>query len=355
MATKLNNKHLTTIMTKSKSYNSLDVYIALAHISSEVKGKFLIQTYTDNKADLVNLVKKYVKVCYKTIYNNILELIKLGILQYNIDFCAWNLVNMEYMVQNKALKSSTEIDDYLGYVKIRDFFLTSTFQKMKFAEKRCIVYLAQLSDSKSAKSYNEFIMNLSKNQSSWLKILKTKSKYYARNIISRLLKNYKELFTDTSDKLRANDIAPKNITNFKFAFTCNKITKIKNDDYEYDMVKIFNVKEFNLVKSKIKFANITLTKKQIMHIVRAIATIKQWFLKERVVQLIINKYIAIQIHRSRETIKSLPAYLVAIVKAVITEFNELKASLSSKNYEITTYYSNNDITSNSITETLNLL
>ena len=69
MATKLNNEHLDTIMMDSKSYHILDTYIALSHISSEVNGKYLIQTYTDTRADIVNQVKKYVKSSYKTIYN----------------------------------------------------------------------------------------------------------------------------------------------------------------------------------------------------------------------------------------------------------------------------------------------
>lgn len=80
MATKLNNEHLEHIMMNSKSYNILDVYIVLSHISNEVKGKYLIQTYTDTRADIVNQIKKYIHRSYKTIYNNVDELIRLGIL-----------------------------------------------------------------------------------------------------------------------------------------------------------------------------------------------------------------------------------------------------------------------------------
>ena len=75
---------------------------------------------------------------------------------------------------------------------------------------------------------------------------------------------------------------------------------------------------------KIKFAEITLTKKLVMHLVRAIANLKEWFLKERITQLIVNKYRAIQIHKSRENIKSLPAYAAAVVRSVVNEYKSFK-------------------------------
>ncbi|MGL5087169.1 MAG: hypothetical protein ACRC68_15890, partial [Clostridium sp.] len=128
------------------------------------------------------------------------------------------------------------------------------------------------------------------------------------------------------------DIAPKTISGFKFSFSCTEIEKKQDDNTQFDLVKLINIKEFELVKSKTKYANITLTKNQIMHIVRAISTIKVWFLKDRVAQIIINKYIAIKVHRSRENINSLPAYLVAVTKSVMNEFKEFKQHISSKEF-----------------------
>lgn len=173
-------------------------------------------------------------------------------------------------------------------------------------------------------------MNLSKSNSSWLRILRTSSKYYARRVVNKMLNKYKDIFTNTTDELRAKDIAPKTISDFKFSFACNEIKKNQTDNTQYDLVKYINIKEFELVKSKVEYSNITLTKNQIMHIVRTISTIKEWFLKDRVAQIIINKYIAIQIHHSRENIKSLPAYLVAVTKAVMNEFKEFRKHISSR-------------------------
>ena len=127
------------------------------------------------------------------------------------------------------------------------------------------------------------------------------------------------------------DLAPKRNTNFKFYFECNTInTRILLDDY-IELVKLNNQKEYNLVMEKIKFAEITLTKKLVMHLVRAIANLKEWFLKERISQLIINKYRAIQIHKSRQNIKSLPAYAAAVVRSVVNEYKEFKTRMSSDN------------------------
>lgn len=325
MATKLSNDHIDKIISNSKNYHIIDVYVALAHISSEVDGKYLIQTYTYNKADLVNQIKKYVKVSYKTISNNVDELVKLDILSYKPEVSSWTLVGMENMTMSKTNSISLEdVSQFKGYTKIREFFLSSDFHSMKAIEKRCLVYLAQLCDSKASKSYNSFVMNLFKNNSKWMTVLKTKCKYYAKYTIQSMLSKYNDLFVDTSDELRSKDLAPTKISNFKFAFSCKVIEKVENDNTQYDLLGIYNPKELELVRDRIKFAGITLTKTNILHIVRSISTIKEWFLKERVAQIIINKYIAIQIHRSRETIKSLPAYLVAVVRSVISEFNDFK-------------------------------
>ncbi|MGL5084997.1 MAG: hypothetical protein ACRC68_04655, partial [Clostridium sp.] len=250
MATKLNNYHIETIMEKSKSYNIFDVYISLAHVSSEVNGKFIIQTYSNSRADLINLLKKYLTVSYRTIHNNINELIFLGILGYSNELSAWLLVNMDTMIKSKDnLEQSVDVSKIKGFTRIREYFLTSDFQKMNSAEKRCMVYLAQLCDSKASRSYSDFVMNLSKSNSAWLKVLRTSSKYYARRVVKDMLSDYKDIFTNKSDELRAKDIAPKTISGFKFSFSCTEIEKKQDDNTQFDLVKLINIKEFELVKS----------------------------------------------------------------------------------------------------------
>ena len=57
MSTKLSNEHITRISQECKEYKIFDVYIILAHISSEVKsGKYLIQSYSSKRSDLINIV-----------------------------------------------------------------------------------------------------------------------------------------------------------------------------------------------------------------------------------------------------------------------------------------------------------
>ena len=315
MATKLNNNHLNIIMMQSKQYTLLDTYIALSHVSFETSKshKFIIQTITPNLSELSNIVVNIVKCSYKTAYNCINSLIHLNILKYESEL-GWLLVDMEEMNKKKDNKDSRK-----GYITIRKFFLTPEFQKLKFREKRLLIYMCQLVDSKARKNYKCFTVNLLKSTSKWFSIIKTNSKYYAKYILEDFVKN--SFIKDKSEEMRSEDYLPKSFSKFKFMFTCTEIEQALNEDILNEMLKITNEKEFQMIKSKIAFAEITLSKTQIMHIVHSIATIKEWTLKERVVQLIINKYIAIQIYNSRENIKSLPAYLAAIVKCVINEHN----------------------------------
>ncbi len=327
MATKLSNEHITRISRECNEYKIFDVYIILAHISSEVKsGKYLIQSYSSKRSDLINLVHRYCPAAaYKTISNCIDKLESMNILIYDNSLCAWSLNNMENMTKSKAeAETDEERETFTGYTNIRKFFLTDEFFKMKAREKRIIIYICQLLDSKASKNYNSISINLLKFNNSWLKILKTKCKYYAKRTIETMLSKYKEIFNDFSSEVREKDIAPKTVTNFKFSFTCNTLNNKNSEDDMLELIKMKNPKEYALVKDRIDFAGITLSKQKVMHLVRAISTIKEWFLKERVVQLIMNKYIAIQIHHSRENIKSLPAYAAAVVKAVVNEYNQFK-------------------------------
>ncbi|NFO58594.1 hypothetical protein FDB39_17425 [Clostridium botulinum] len=324
MATKLYNSHLSKIIFECNEYYILDTYISLAYISSEVNSKYLIQTFSDSKSDLINLVRRNMNASYKTIFNCIDKLIEKSILSFDNELNSWVLVNMENMTKSKYDSNNDSYMESTGYTNIRNFFFTDEFRKMKAREKRLIIYMSQLCDSKASKFHNSFSMNLLKPNSSWMKVLKTKSKYYARYTINKMFNKYEYIFKDNSETMRIKDLSPKKTTNFKFYFECSAIdTRVLEEQY-IELVKLNNPKEYEMVKEKIKFAGITLTKKLVMHLVRALANLKEWFLKERVAQLIINKYIAIQIHKSRENIKSLPAYAAAVVKSVVNEYKNFR-------------------------------
>lgn len=386
MATKLYNSHLSKIIFECNEYYILDTYISLAAISSEIDSKYIIQTFTSSKADLVALVRRNLKVSYKTVFNCINKLIDKSILAFDHMLNGWILVDMENMTKAKdnskcALQSDLNGEDYIGfteitsevqcalsgyagegksglqdarieeesdlttgtskvrfgvasgknelyyaltgYTHIRNFFFTTEFKNMKAREKRLMIYMSALNDSKASKFHDGFSINLLKFNSSWMKVLKTKCKYYAKYTIDKMLNKYSEIFKNNSENERLKDLSPKKNTNFKFYFECEAInTKLKEDDY-IELVKINNPHEYNLVMEKVKFAEITLTKKLVMHLVRAIANLKEWFLKERIAQIIVNKYRAIQIYKSRENIKSLPAYAAAVVRSVVNEYRGL--------------------------------
>lgn len=386
MATKLYNSHLTKIIFECNEYYIIDTYISLASMSSEVNSKYMIQTFTSSKADLVALVRRNLNVSYKTVFNCINKLIEKSILAFDHILDSWILVDMENMTKAKDsfktdlksdLKSKLNREECLGvtgvtskvksalggyagedefglphiriekntlltgYTHIRKFFFTPEFRNMKAREKRLLIYMAELNDSKASKFHDGFSINLLKYNSSWMKILKTKCKYYAKYTIDKMLNKYSEVFKNNSETERLKDLAPKRNTNFKFYFECKAInTKTIEDDY-IELVKINNPSEYNLVMEKVKFAEITLSKKLVMHLVRAIANIKEWFLKERITQLIVNKYRAIQIHKSRENIKSLPAYAAAVVRSVVDEYKSFKTNIvlnNVRNYEVGEYY-----------------
>lgn len=343
MSTKLSNEHIRKITEECKEYKILDTYIVLSYISSEVKsGKYLIQTYSDKRSNLINIVHKYMpNTCYKTISNCIDKLISMDVLVYNEILSAWCLNEMENMTKSKSeAEDEYEASNFTGYTHIRKFFLSENFFNMRAREKRLILYICQLLDSKASKHYDNISINLLKYNNNWLKILKTKCKYYAQKTINTMLKKYKDIFFDFSSSVRERDLAPKSVSNFKFTFTCESLSNRNKEDDMFELIKIKNVKEYELVKDKVKFAGITLTKQEIMHLVRAISTLKEWFLKERIVQLIVNKYIAIQIHKSREKIHSLPKYAAAVVKAVVDEYNRFKVTYDNNklNTKVENYY-----------------
>lgn len=348
MATKLYNSHLKIIFDNSNSGYILDTYIALVHISCEVNSKYIIQTYNSSKAYIVKLACKYVSASLKTVYNAICELLALNILSYDESLNTWTLVNMENMTKYKdynevSLNSNVK---NTGYTNIRNFFFMPEFSSMKSREKRLIIYMSQLCDSKARSFHSGFTMNLLKPNSPWLKVLKTKCKYYAKYTIEKMFSKYNNLFKVKDCNVESN-LYSFHSNNFKFSFNCPVVENINKENDNCLLVKLNNPNEYLLVKEKIKFAEVTLSKQKIMHLVRSISNIKEWFIKERVVQLIVNKYRAIQVHKSRVDIKSLPAYVAVVVQKVVSEYKEFKNNVFLKNLtnnEIGEYYIESKVT-----------
>jgi hypothetical protein len=155
MATKLYNSHLSKIIFECNEYYILDTYISLVNISSEVNSKYLIQTFSSSKADLIALVRRNLNVSYKTVFNCIDKLIEKCILKYDDILHSWILVNMENMTKakdDKSIESSLALTDdsnneaslgLTGYTHIRNFFFTDEFRSMKAREKRLMIYMSE--------------------------------------------------------------------------------------------------------------------------------------------------------------------------------------------------------------------
>lgn len=326
MATKLYNKHLSDIMDNSKNYYILDTYIALSHMSMQIDDRFYLQTYSDNISNLVRLVKRYVKdVSYGAIRNAITELISLNILVFDSEMECYILNEMDNMLKKKKnCSSGTDTSKYVGYTNIQDIFLTPRFTKMKYREKRLLVYIFQLADSNANKHYGvNNVCNLLKTNSSWMKILKTKCLYYAKNTIKNFLQKNEDLFEDISNKFRI-DFAPKHINQFRFSFKLNplidKINKdgLANKNDEQIIIKN-NPSEYSYIISRSLFVGVELSNTQIMHIIRAASPLPIWSYKVELIDSIINKLKSSEDENYDGKISSLPAYLFGITKRLIQE------------------------------------
>jgi len=316
----------------------LDTYIGLVHISSELNNKFIIQTYHDSISYLTNLVRKYVNTTYKTIRNCINKLIDSKILIYDNTLEAWIIEGMSNMVKSK--KNVLNEDEAIlctGYTKIRPFFLTDEFHAMRSMEKRLLIFMAQKSDSKFSNKFKNFVVNLNRRNSGWYKILRTTDKYYAKKTIQKMFDKYKNIITPlvNEDSESLNYYTRKSKL-FTIEFICPMIAgkneKAALEDESIKTVITKNPEEYRLIETKATFLEIILDKKQTMHIIRAISNIKEWFLKERIVQLLLNKIRSIQIHKNSNTIKSLPAYAAAVVKNTINEYKQFLSNKLVKNY-----------------------
>lgn len=319
MATKLYNTHINKLMCVCKSKYTLDCYIALSYISTEIDGKFYIQAYSDKKVDLVNSIRPLVHATYRTVYNSIDNLIIMNILGYDETTEAWLIKDMEYMVKKKD-ENDADSEKCTGYFELKPYLLTEEFQGMKYREQKVFIYQAQVIDGDKYKYYGSFKIDLNNPNSMWYKILNTKSKYYARRTIEDIFKKYPNavelLVQNDSAK---NNYKPKKIQNFRFNFLPKAIKKKTNDDANFDKVTLLHNKEYCLIKDSMAFFEVTLTKTEQMHLIRGIYNVKNWLLKERIVNIILKKIRGIQLHNNKK-ISSLPKYLAAVIKSVVDEY-----------------------------------
>ena len=337
MANKLYNSHLKEISEQCKGYNTLDIYIILVYLSHENKnGHFIISNYyAPKKSDLIHIVKKYIKsVDYKTIFNNINKLIDMKILAEKDE--GWQILDMEKMVKSKPKSVNNNDDDIddefmlTGYTNIREFFLSEDFHKMNIVEKKLMVFMARITDSKASEKYgNKFQINLLRSHSRWLEAINIKSVYYAKYKINQLLDKHHDLFEDKSQENRTKILyGSKKNNNFRFAFLCNIIKKVKTKaEQDYEIIKAHCSEDLAFIKDKIKFFEITLSTDCIIKIIHCISKLRNWTLKEEIINRLFNKYKAVQKYNSRKPIEHVSAYLKEIVEDVFTEYNNFKTAL----------------------------
>lgn len=363
MATKLYNTHLDQLLCNYKQYYILDTYISVVHMCAEIKtdldNKFIIQTYSDSLSHLTNLVKRYVNTTYKTIHNCLETLIADNFISYDSSLSAWIICGMENMIRNK--KEAILLDEdgilFTGYTKIRPFFLSDEFHSMRATEKRLLVFMAQKSDSKNSNKFSNFVVNLNRRASGWYKVLRTSNKYYAKNIIRKMFDKYNDIIQPISDDDNY-DYVCKQTKRFTLKFACPLIAGKKEkallEEQAIDSVLSSNPTELELIENKANFLEITLSKKQKMHIIRCVISIKEWFLKDRIVQLILNKIRSIQVYKNKNVIRSLPGYAAAVVKSVLNEYKSF-LKITNKLNEMEYYEYIDSFTSNEIDSKIDIV
>lgn len=318
MATKMSNKHLYTILLNANKYYTPDIYVALVHISVEIKDKdknerFLIQTGDNKRTSLIKVLSNHLNINRQTIVNCLSEIEGLGILMYNEELFGWELIDMISMLQE-------------GYTEIKDILLEDDFSSYKLREKKLLLYMCHLSGTKGFNDFNkfkgvDFIININRKDSMWRKILRTNSSYYAKYTINKFLAKVNDKIDDLSIERRKREFKPLTIT--QFIFYCNAPTLKQR--YEDDIwIKIKYVNELEMIKQYARETEVTLSKQKMYQLAHGIGVIHSWIIKEYVCRCIIKKYIAIQKYKSREDIKSLPAYTATIIKYVIEEYSLMK-------------------------------
>lgn len=314
MATKISNNHLYTILLNAKKYHTPDVYVSLVHISVQVSdtdnnSRFIIQTGNDKKRTLVKVIKNFLNINRQTIINCLSEIEDLGLLVYNETLNAWELKEMINMLKE-------------GYTSLNSILLEDFFKNLKLREKKLLLYMCHLLGTKDYKKFSninqaDFVINLTKKDSMWKKIISKSdsvySLYYTRTVIEKFLTKMGDKIDNLSEEKRKVDFRPKEITQFIFYFNSNVSSKKYDENIS---IELKYARELEMIRSYIKTTEINLSKDKVYQLAHGIGSLGSWVLKEYVTRSIIKKYIAIQKHKSRVDIKSLPAYVAAVVKEV---------------------------------------
>ena len=324
MATKMSNNHLYTIILNANKYNTPDIFIALVHISTEIKDKegkerFLLQVGDAEKNTLVRLLREHTNINRQTIINCLNELEELGILRYVHELQGWELLDMINMLQE-------------GYTEIRDVMLSEEFSTYKLREKKLLLYMCHLLNTKGATNFSkfnnaDFIINTNNKDGVWRKILRTKSVYYAKYAINKFFAKIqgKNIIEDISEDRRKKEYKFFNCK--QFIFYCNATPELKRKLNNEEWIKIKYANELEMIKQYAKNFELNgekFTLHKMYQLAHTLGSITSWIAKERICVLIMKKYKAIEIYNSRENISSLPAYTAAVIRAFFKEYKNFK-------------------------------
>ena len=318
MATKISNNHLYKILNDAKKYYTPDVFLVLVNISTQVADtngidRFIIQTGNDKKRTLIKVLCNFLSINRQTIVNCLNEIESLGLLEYNNNINAWELVEMVDFLKK-------------GYTPLNESLLSAEFTNLKLREKKLYLYMTHLKASKGSEKFSsinevDFVANLNEKNSMWRKILSKSSKpYYAKYSFQKFLTKMKNFIENKTEDIREKDFRPKEIKDKIFYFNA---IKFKNSNNKYNEIFEISYKnELAMIRSYLRYNDVTLSIEKIYQIAHSIGTLSSWQLKEYIARSIVKKYIAIQKYGTREDIKSLPAYIAAIIKTLINNYNE---------------------------------
>ncbi|MBP3915033.1 hypothetical protein [Clostridium sp.] len=337
MATKLTNSSLYNIILNANRYYTPDVYLNLIHLSSEFKLKegnkkvFLIQTGEEDKNTLVRVIKEHTGLNRQTITNCLEEIQELGLISYNHEVDGFELLGMDKIGCLSSI-SSEENDESVklaGYTNLRDFFLTKEFSNLKLREKKLLMYMSHLADSISGKKFSkfqpaDFVINVLNEASVWRKILRTSSKYYAKYVIEAFIVKVPQYIEDKTEEIRKTVLKPK--SRLEYMFYVNSI-KIKEKFVISTAMEIKYGKELYLINEYVQSFGISVSEQHKYQLAHSVGCLSNWDIKDLVIKEIMKKFKAEQVYKSRERIKSIPAYTASVIKNVISIYRTPKEDI----------------------------
>lgn len=320
MAKKIGLSVLKETLNSNDHYqNDIILRLATMAIEDSTTDLFIVMAEKSTFNFLAEkLHKQLPNVSVRTINKTLKSMAEEGLIEYSEEKEGWIICNMD-----KDFKEGGK-----GYIYIRDIFLTERFSKLKLAEKRFILYICQLLDSKANIYYKGIQINLLRARKSekntWLKEMHIDYLPYAIYIISRLLKNNPDWFTDVTI----------GITTFNFNTPGLEYVKNNNtnDDKELILTQSLHPDEATLLENAINEKNanydnnLKVTSKEQMHIIRAICN-TSLDVQLATIDNILNKLVSDRIHSGIETIKSFSKYVAGITQRLIKEKKEFKLHL----------------------------